>query len=93
MGAGGAQRSPFGPLWTVRGWGLIFLEFKRFVSAHYYSYRAHLLTQASYDPELHFGKVWARSVGNEGRLRRFYVLVGLRFRWGSEEAGTPFKGL
>ena len=42
----------------------IFAKFKRLGSAHYYSYRAHLLRQASYDPELQSGKVWARSMGN-----------------------------
>ena len=68
----------------------IFLDFKRLVSEQFYSYRAHLLRHESYGPELHFGKVWASSVGNQGRLRRFYVLVGICFQvGGSEPAGTP----
>ena len=53
-----------------------------------YSYRAHLLTQASYDPELHFGKVCARSVGNEGRLSRFHILANFkRLKTGLEPHG------
>ena len=38
--------------------------FKRLVLAHLKSYRPHLLHALSYDPELHVGKVWARSAGS-----------------------------
>ena len=65
------------------------LKFKRLVSAHLKSYRLHLLTQSSYGPKLHFGKFWARSVGSQGRLRRFYVYLRGRFWRGSEGVRTP----
>ena len=64
------------------------LKFKRLVSAHLKSYRPHRLTQSSYGPKLYFGKVWARSMGDQAHLRRFYVLVNFkRLKTGLEPHG------
>ena len=60
----------------------IFVKLKRLVSAHFYSYGAHLLRHESYDPELHFGKVWAgrwESLRWLKKVLRFRKLQTLRF--------------